>query len=228
MIDLSQYEDAATLNRWFLNNFPVGRIDLQIAEINLDKGIVIFKGSVYRDSNDLNPAVSNYAKGERDDYPAHMRKWYLEDTATSCIARCLTLLKGSNKTAPKESMERATSWSVEPKVALDKELLTGTTAVSQSKDLSYGLPGSRSAAVADVLRASFAEQGQAEGHSSLPQQYCEDGTMMLFKTGINKTTGKPYQGYVCSCGKPQGQQCAAKWASQSQNGNWYFKESVSG
>ena len=118
MIDLSQYEDAATLNRWFLNNFPLGRIDLQIAEINLDKGIVIFKGSVYRDVNDAAPAVSNYAKGERDDYPAHMRKWYLEDTATSCIARCLTLLKGSNKTAPKESMVRATSWSVEPKAAL--------------------------------------------------------------------------------------------------------------
>ena len=121
MIDLTQYEDAATLNRWFLNNYPLGRIDLQLVEINLDKGIVVFKGSLYRDSNDANPAVTNYAKGERDDYPAHMRKWYLEDTATSCIARCLTLLKGSNKTAPKESMARATSWSVEPKIALDDE-----------------------------------------------------------------------------------------------------------
>ena len=107
MIDLTQYEDAASLNRWFITNYPLGRIDLQLVEINLDKGIVVFKGSVYRDSNDANPAVTNYAKGERDDYPAHMRKWYLEDTATSCIARCLTLLKGSNKTAPKESMARA-------------------------------------------------------------------------------------------------------------------------
>ncbi len=43
MIDLTQYEDAATLNRWFINNYPLGRIDLAIAEINLDKGIVIFK-----------------------------------------------------------------------------------------------------------------------------------------------------------------------------------------
>ena len=77
MIDLTQYEDAATLNRWFLNNYPLGRIDLQLVEINLDKGIVVFKGSLYRDSNDANPAVTNYAKGERDDYPAHMRKWYL-------------------------------------------------------------------------------------------------------------------------------------------------------
>ena len=174
MIDLSQYEDAATLNRWFLNNFPLGRIDLQIAEINLDKGIVIFKGSVYRDVNDAAPAVSNYAKGERDDYPAHMRKWYLEDTATSCIARCLTLLKGSNKTAPKESMVRATSWSVEPKIALDEALRSDMTLVPETLMREVG---------------------------SLPEQVCDDGTRMRFKEGISKTTQKPFKGYVCECGR---------------------------
>jgi len=174
MIDLTQYEDAATLNRWFINNYPLGRIDLAIAEINLDKGIVIFKGSVYRDINDAAPAVSNYAKGERDDYPAHMRKWYLEDTATSCIARCLTLLKGSNKTAPKESMMRATAWSIEPKAALNEALRSDTTVIPEI-----------------VMR----EVG------TLPEQVCEDGTRMRFKEGISKTTQKPFKGYVCECGK---------------------------
>ena len=197
MIDLTQYEDAASLNRWFIQSFPMGRINLQLVEINLDKGIVVFKGDVYRDSTDTNPAVSNYAKGERDDYPAHMRKWYLEDTATSCIARCLTLLKGSNKTAPKESMARATSWSVEPKADLDIALQSSTTVVPEV-----------------VMREA----------GTLPEQLCEDGTRMRFKAGISKTTGKPFQGYVCECGKG----CAAKWASQSSNGNWYFKESVNG
>jgi len=197
MIDLTQYEDAATLNRWFLNNYPLGRIDIQLVEINLDKGIVVFKGSLYRDSNDTNPAVTNYAKGERDDYPAHMRKWYLEDTATSCIARCLTLLKGTNKTAPKESMARASSWSVEPKADLVIALQSSTTPVPEV-----------------VMREA----------GTLPEQLCEDGTRMRFKAGISKTTGKPFQGYVCECGKG----CAAKWASQSSNGNWYFRESVSG
>ena len=197
MIDLTQYEDAASLNRWFISSFPMGRINLQLVESNLDKGIVVFKGDVYRDSNDANPAVTNYAKGERDDYPAHMRKWYLEDTATSCIARCLTLLKGSNKTAPKESMARATSWSVEPKADLDIALQSSTTVVPEV-----------------VMREA----------GTLPEQLCEDGTRMRFKAGISKTTGKPFQGYVCECGRG----CPAKWASQSSNGNWYFKESVSG
>ena len=208
MIDLTQDEDAATLNRWFLNNYPLGRIDLQLVEINLDKGIVVFKGSLYRDSNDANPAVTNYAKGERDDYPAHMRKWYLEDTATSCIARCLTLLKGSNKTAPKESMARATTWSVEPKAALLDDL--------QSAD--------RHAAEVFAEAVRNAPDVVMREVGTLPEQVCEDGSRMRFKEGISKTTGKPFKGYVCECGKG----CPAKWATQSSNGNWYFKESVNG
>ena len=172
MIDLTQYEDAATLNRWFLNNYPLGRIDIQMVEINLDKGIVVFKGSLYRDSNDANPAVTNYAKGERDDYPAHMRKWYLEDTATSCIARCLTLLKGSNKTAPKESMARATNWSVEPKADLDKELLQVNPVETLTREV-----------------------------ENLRDLRCEGGERMLYKAGISKTTNKPFAGYVCVCGQ---------------------------
>jgi len=172
MIDLTQYEDAATLNRWFINNYPMGRIDLTIAEINIDKGIVIFKGSVFRDINDAVPAVSNYAKGERDDYPAHMRKWYLEDTATSCIARCLTLLKGSNKTAPKESMVRATSWSVEPKPELERDLLQVNPVETLTREV-----------------------------ENLRELHCEGGVRMLYKAGISKTTNKPFAGYVCVCGQ---------------------------
>ena len=172
MIDLTQYEDAASLNRWFISSFPMGRINLQLVEINLDKGIVVFKGDVYRDSNDANPAVTNYAKGERDDYPAHMRKWYLEDTATSCIARCLTLLKGSNKTAPKESMARATNWSVEPKADLDKELLQVNPVETLTREV-----------------------------ENLRDLRCEGGERMLYKAGISKTTNKPFAGYVCACGQ---------------------------
>jgi len=172
MIDLTQYEDAASLNRWFISSFPMGRINLQLVEINLDKGIVVFKGDVYRDSNDANPAVTNYAKGERDDYPAHMRKWYLEDTATSCIARCLTLLKGSNKTAPKESMARATNWSVEPKADLDKDLLQVNPVETLTREV-----------------------------ENLRDLRCEGGERMLYKAGISKTTNKPFAGYVCGCGQ---------------------------
>ena len=170
--DLTQYEDAATLNKWFVNNFPQGRISLGIHELDLTKGIVVFVGSVWRDLNDAHPAVTNYAKGERDDYPAHMRKWYLEDTATSCIARCLTLLKGSNKTAPKESMALATGWSVEPKAELEQDLLQVNPVATLTREV-----------------------------ENLRELHCDGGVRMLYKAGISKTTNKPFAGYVCVCGQ---------------------------
>lgn len=171
-MDYSQYEDAATLNKWFINNYPVGRIDLSIHSLDLDKGIVVFKGSVWRDLNDPFPAVTNYAKGERDQYPTHMRKWYLEDTATSCIARCLILVKGSNKTAPKESMIAATGWSIEPKAELDQDLLQVNPVATLTREV-----------------------------ENLKELHCDGGVRMLYKAGISKTTNKPFAGYVCVCGQ---------------------------
>jgi len=171
-MDYSQYEDAATLNKWFINNYPVGRIDLSIHSLDLDKGIVVFKGSVWRDLNDPFPAVTNYAKGERDQYPTHMRKWYLEDTATSCIARCLILVKGSNKTAPKESMIVATGWSIEPKAELDQDLLQVNPVATLTREV-----------------------------ENLRELHCDGGVRMLYKAGISKTTNKPFAGYVCVCGQ---------------------------
>ena len=171
-MDYSQYEDAATLNKWFINNYPVGRIDLSIHSLDLDKGIVVFKGSVWRDLNDPFPAVTNYAKGERDQYPTHMRKWYLEDTATSCIARCLILVKGSNKTAPKESMIAATGWSIEPKAERDQDLLQVNPVAILTREV-----------------------------ENLRELHCDGGVRMLYKAGISKTTNKPFAGYVCVCGQ---------------------------
>ncbi len=194
--DLTQYEDAATLNKWFISNFPLGRIDLSIHSLDLDKGIVVIKGSVWRDVNDASPAVTNYAKGERDEYPNHMRKWYLEDTATSCIARCLVLIKGSNKTAPKESMIAATTWAVEPKAELE----------------------------VDLLQANPQPVIATQEVTNLTNALCENGVRMTYKTGISKTTNKPFAGYVCACGG----QCKPIWGSQKSDGTWVFKEPVNG
>jgi len=194
-VDLTQYEDAATLNKWFINNYPLGRIDLAIYQIDLDKGIVVFVGRVYRDINDAYPAVTNFAKGERDDYPAHMRRWYLEDVATSCVARCLVLLKGSNKTAPKESMVAATTWSVEPKPELDVDLLQVKPEPTTYREV-----------------------------ENLTDLQCAGNVRMLYKAGISKNTGKPFAGYVCTCGA----KCPPVWGSQKADGSFVFKVPING
>jgi len=205
MIDLSQYEDAASLNRWFQSNYPMGSLRIIENQHHLfedengqviDEIFVVMTGC-FRDIKDEKPATTNFARGKQSEYPKHMQKFFAEDVTTSSYARSIALLKATDKTATKESMVRAKSWSIEPKADLDIALQSSTTVVPEV-----------------VMR----EVG------TLPEQLCEDGTRMRFKAGISKTTGKPFQGYVCECGKG----CAAKWASQSSNGNWYFKESVSG
>jgi hypothetical protein len=94
----------------------------------------------------------------------------------------------------------------------------------------YSPPATRSAAVEDALRASFA----VENKEADPQQWtvsevvdqiasatpneppaCEHGHIL--KQGISKG-GKPYYGYVC-----KGKQCEPKWAKITANGKWYFE-----
>lgn len=211
MKDLSLYEDAATLNRWFIDNYPMGRIDLSIVELDTAKGSVVIQGEVYRDIQDNHPAVVNFARGAKDDYPAHMQRWYLEDTVTSCLARCLLLLKGSKKTAPKETMP---GFTVTPKPELDSELLSSSNGI----EYHYSAPGTRARAVETVLRSSMPVAPAAP-------RTCKNGiTPMTFKTGINKKTGKPYQGFVCACSTDPESQCPPIWASQAADGTWKYRD----
>jgi hypothetical protein len=105
MFNLEDYEDVATLNRWFIENYPMGRSALCTEFHDPDKGLIRVRAEIYRDVADANPAVTNIAFGARDLYNRNMARYYCEDTATSALGRAIILLKGSNKTATRESME---------------------------------------------------------------------------------------------------------------------------
>jgi hypothetical protein len=97
----------------------------------------------------------------------------------------------------------------------------------------YGAPGTKSAAVEDALRASFAVENKQDDPqawsvaeavdaigSSTPKEppvCCDKGHIM--KQGISKG-GKPYLGYVCK-GKIAEH---AKWAKVTSQGHFYFEE----
>jgi hypothetical protein len=51
-----------------------------------------------------------------------------------------------------------------------------------------------------------------------PADCCSQG--MTLRTGISKTTKKPFYGYVCLGNIKE----HAKWASQTSTGAWYFKD----
>ena len=222
-INLNDYEDVASLNKWFQPNFPMGslRILKQEHHIMTDKDgnildeVFVVQTGAFRDVNDLHPATMNVARGRQSEYPKHMARFFVEDVTTSSYGRCIALLKATDKTATKDDMKKVES------NPLFKEKL-------ESKQNIYGKSG-RSAAIETALRSSFEADKEpapvawtvgdvvAEIGASTPNEppACEHGHIL--KEGISKG-GKPYYGYVCKA-----KQCEPKWAKLTANGKWYFE-----
>ena len=213
--NLEDYEDVATLNKWFISNFPLGRSDISVISHDAEKGYILVQATLWRDATDSSPAVSNIAFGSRETYIPNMKKFYVEDTATSSLGRAIILLKGSDKTATKDDMKKVETNSFKEKL--------------ESRQM-YGKPGSKSAQIETILRDSFAADKKepepvawsvgdvvAEIGASTPNEPpgCQHGHIL--KEGISKG-GKPYYGYVCKA-----KQCEPKWAKLTANGKWYFE-----
>ena len=105
MYKLDDYETVAMLNKWFIENYPMGRTNIEITYHDVEKGYITCRAEVYRDANDPHPATSNIAHGVRDQYIQNMRRFYAEDIASSSLGRAITLLKGGN-TATRDDMEK--------------------------------------------------------------------------------------------------------------------------
>jgi len=105
MYKLEDYETVAMLNRWFVENYPMGRTNIVITYHDVEKGYITCRAEVYRDANDPHPATSNIAHGVRDQYIQNMRRFYAEDIASSALGRAITLLKGG-QTATRDDMEK--------------------------------------------------------------------------------------------------------------------------
>jgi hypothetical protein len=215
--NLEDYEDVATLNKWFIANYPMGRSDISVISHDPEKGYILVQATLWRDAADPAPAVSNIAFGSRETYMANMKKWYVEDTASSSLGRAIIILKGSNKTATKDSME-----TVKADQSFKEKL--------ESRQNMYGKPGSKSAQIETILRDSFAADKKEpepvawsvgdvvdQIGSAIPNEppACQHGHIL--KEGISKG-GKPYYGYVCKA-----KECPPNWAILTANGKWYFK-----
>ena len=224
-IDLSNYEDCATLNKWFQGNYPMGsmRILDKHIEVLYDKEgkrtdeLFVATTGVYRDNNDLSPAVMNMARGLQSEYPKHMQRFFAEDVLTSSYGRCLALLKATDKTATKDEMRKVNETQFTPK---------------------YGRPGSKSAAMEYALHLTDTSSKES-AYDPVPVAWsigdsisqigevptvkftCRHGDMVK-KEGIAKATNKPYAGYVCSA--PKGDQCDAKWAKLTSAGSWFWPD----
>jgi hypothetical protein len=215
MFNLQDYETVETrLEKWH-GQYPDSRVETELIEASNTRFIVFCK--LFKTEADPKPCATGLAFETITEKGVNSTS-ALENCETSAIGRALANagFAAKGKRASREEMAKVNN--AEPN-HYEKKLA----------ERRYSPPATRSAAVEDALRASFA----VENKEADPQQWtvsevvdqigastpheppaCEHGHIL--KQGVSKG-GKPYYGYVCKA-----KQCDPKWASLSANGKWFF------
>ena len=189
--NLADYETANSTIKRYWSEYPTGRINPVIEEMDLIKGYIFIKTEIYKDYDEPYPTVVDYAYGNVAFYPENMKKWFVEDTVTSSISRAIKLLTPSESRPSLEDMKRVEHFA---EVPFPKKLTE------------------------DTPKAEFTSLGEAvgelgeqiiEGTQSSSSPQCSHG-FMLRKEGINSKTDKPFKGFVCSS-KDRNFQCKPIW-----------------
>jgi len=103
---LENYELANDSIKRFRTEYPSGRLISIIEDIDLAAGWVLIKAEAYREYEDHLPSAVDFAYGNVAFYPANMKKWFVEDTITSALARCIKLLTPSAARPSREDMQK--------------------------------------------------------------------------------------------------------------------------
>lgn len=217
MFNLDEYEDVASLNIWLNENYPMNRVDVEVIKHDPDKGFILCKASIWRDSADQFPAASNIAFGSRDQYNRNMARFYCEDVATSAIGRAIIILKGSQKTATKESMVRVAE--VQDEVAKVKAKMADTSKeyvpVPKEDD-----PWTVSSAAPVTTMEQAVEMVRDVLGGTPTDESCKHGAR-VWKTGVSKA-GKPWGHWKCPVSRQNftDEPCDPIWYEISSDGTW--------
>jgi hypothetical protein len=187
---LADYETANSTIKRFWSEFPTGRINPVIEDKDLSKGFIFVKTEIYKDFQDPYPTVVDYAYGNVAFYPENMKKWFVEDSVTSSIARAIKLLTPSESRPSYEDMERVEKLAVVP---FPKSLDEGWTNTEVT----------HISTAVDQLVETVTSGGQPG------DKECQHG-FMIRKEGVSPKTGKPYKGWTCPS-KNRDFQCRAIW-----------------
>jgi hypothetical protein len=221
MYKLEDYETVAMLNKWFVENYPMGRTNIEITYHDVEKGYITCKAEVYRDANDPFPATSNIAHGVRDQYIQNMRRFYAEDIASSSLGRAITLLKGGN-TATRDDMEKVGQIAEKPSPKPFKEKLADKITVEVADDpwTIKAIEPAPSAAEAVALVQEVL--GAVKIDKDIPRcTKCHDNKPMTWKTGMSTKNNKPWANFSCfACKDVIWYEVAADGSWQQQKNKW--------
>ena len=195
---LDNYETVNQKVKRLHATFPTNRIETSIIDWNAEKGFILVECRIYRHYEDEKPAAIDYAHGMVGAYNVQMKRWYVEDTVSSAIGRCASVVLGVENKASKESMEQVEHmpkafiehdpWS---KPIFEEGFTTAKTAVDEIK----ATLGEAQASAAPVC---------AHGH-------------MVWRTGDK--AGKAWGGYMC-VEKNKANQCTPRWFVLASDGQW--------
>ena len=216
MFNLQDYETVETrLEKWH-DKFPDSRVETELIEASNTRFVVFAK--LFKTEADPKPCATGLAFETITEKGVNSTS-ALENCETSAIGRALANagFAAKGKRASREEMAKVNNNQPNP---YEKKL----------QERRYGAAGTKSAAVEDALRASFAVENKQDDPqtwsvaevvdqigASTPNEppACQHGHIL--KQGVSKG-GKPYYGYVCKA-----KQCEPKWAKITANGKWYFE-----
>jgi len=217
MFNLNDYETVESrLDKWH-DKFPDSRVETELIEASNTRFIVFAK--LFKTEADAKPCATGLAFETITEKGVNSTS-ALENCETSAIGRALANagFAAKGKRASREEMAKVNN--AEPN-QYEKKL----------QERRYGAPGTKSAAIEDALRASFAVDNKVDdpqqwtiadavdavGHTTPKEPpMCEHG--MILKQGVAKT-GKPYYGYVCKASNKE----HAIWAKMTAKGKFYFE-----
>ena len=213
---LDNYEDVAARIKRFWETHASGRIETHIIEFNAEKGYVLVQTKIFKEYEDEKPSAIDYAFGNVATYNVQMKKFFVEDTVTSSIGRCIGLLLGTDKRPTRQDMEKV-------------ETISTSLAKSTADD--YDPWSKKFGDVPSYKTASQAEQSgipslgssmdevakQLGGQLVAEAPQCSHGHMI----GKQPHEGAPknWGGYFCT-ERTKATQCTPRWYVFSSDGKW--------
>jgi hypothetical protein len=213
---LDNYEDVAARIKRFWETHPSGRIENNIIEFDAEKGFILVQTQIFKEYEDQKPSAIDYAFGNVATYNVQMKKFFVEDTVTSSIGRCIGLLLGTDKRPTRQDMEKV-------------ETISTTVAKSTADDYDpwakkFGdVPSYKTAAEAEQSGIPSFGSSMDEIAKTLGGQLIEEAPQCSHGHRIWKQAheGAPknWGGYFCT-ERTKATQCAPNWYVLASDGKW--------
>jgi hypothetical protein len=213
---LDNYEDVAARIKRFWETHPSGRIENTIIDFNAEKGYLLVQTQIFKEYEDEKASAIDYAFGNVATYNVQMKKFFVEDTVTSSIGRCIGLLLGTDKRPTRQDMEKvetistkvaqSTSEDYDPWSKKWGEIPSFETAAEAENS---GIPsfGSSVDEIAKQLGGQLIEEA--------PQ--CSHGHMIWKQA--KEDAAKNWGGYFCT-ERTKATQCTPRWYVLASDGKW--------